>query len=327
LTVDSVEVSIDLLSDEEIAALDFSDLAPAEPVEADQIAQSEGFWRTFDRLQLFWQSWEPEAGPTRGVVALMHGFGEHSSRYDHVAAALCRAGYGVVAIDARGHGRSTGRRAHVGEYDNYVQDYDLLKMHTAARWPGLDLFCFGHSNGGLIALRYALTQPDNVAGFVVTSPFCGFAMEVPKVKAAAGRVMSKVWPTFSMPSGLDASKVSHIEKVVEKYKSDPLVLDNVSSRWFTETTKAQEDLLERAGELDQAFLFLVAGQDEIVDARATEEVFHRMGSGDREMELFPKLYHEILNEEPWEDIVRRAVRWMEGHRQKAASRTQDKDQP
>jgi alpha-beta hydrolase superfamily lysophospholipase len=324
LTVDAVEGPADFLSDETIATLDFSDLAPAVPVDDGEVVQSEGFWRTFDRLQLFWQSWEPRQGPTRGVIALMHGFGEHSSRYDHVAAALCRAGYAVLAVDARGHGRSTGRRAHVGRFEDYVQDFDLLKMHTAARWPELDLFCFGHSNGGLIVLRYALTQPSDVCGFVVTSPFCGFAMDVSAVKAAAGRVMSKVWPTFTMSSDLDASKVSHIGRVVEKYEADPLVLKNVSSRWFTETTRAQQDLLERADGLDQAFLFLVAGQDEIVDATSTEEVFHRMGSGDREMELFPKLYHEILNEEPWEGIVRRAVRWMEGQRRAKKDASQGK---
>jgi alpha-beta hydrolase superfamily lysophospholipase len=326
LTVDSVEAPAVFLSDDEIATLDFSDLAPAKPVDDDQVVQSEGFWHSFDRLQLFWQSWEPAEGPTRGAIALMHGFGEHSSRYDHVAAALCRAGYGVVAIDARGHGRSTGRRAHVASYDHYVQDYDLLKLHTAARWPGLDLFCMGHSNGGLIALRYALTQPDDVTGFVVTSPMCGIGVEVPRLKAAAGRLMSKVWPTFTMPNDLNPSKLSHIERVVEKYEADPLGLKIVSARWFTEATEAQEDLLERAGELEQAFLFLVAGQDELVDAKAAEDVFHRMGSGDREMELFPKLYHEILNEEAWQDIVRRMVRWMESKRRQKTGGTSNEDQ-
>ena len=42
-----------------------------------------------------------------------------------------------------------------------------------------------------------------------------------------------------------------------------------------------------------------------------------MGSGDREMEIYPKLYHEILNEEDWGDVTRRMLRWMEQHRRDA----------
>ncbi|QDG50967.1 alpha/beta hydrolase [Persicimonas caeni] len=318
MTVDTVEAMAGYLSDEEIEALDFSDLAPAVPLDDDGVLQDEGFWHAFDGLQIFWQSWQPEGGPTRGVIALMHGFGEHSSRYDHVAGALCRAGYAVLAIDARGHGRSTGKRAHVQRFEHYVRDYDLLKMHARARWPELDLFCFGHSNGGLIVLQYALTQPDDITGFVVTSPFCGFALEVPAIKAAAGDLLSKIWPSFTMPNGLDGSKISHVQRVVDKYDSDPLDLKIVSARYFTEAKAAQQTLLERAGELEQSFLFLVAGGDEVVDPKCAEDVFHKMGSGDREMEIFPKLYHEILNEEPWDDIVRRMLRWMERHRQTAA---------
>ena len=325
MAVDSIVTEADILDDAHIDALDFDDLAPARPVDDPGVERDEGYWHAFDGERLFWQSWAPPEGPTRGAVALMHGFGEHSSRYDHVAAALVRAGYGVQAIDARGHGRSTGKRAHVDDYDYYVRDYELLKLHTADRWPEVDLFCFGHSNGGLIVLRYALEKPMGVTGFIVTSPYCRLAMKVPPLKAAAGRLMSKVWPSFTMPNDLDASKLSHIDRVVSKYETDPLELKVVSARWFTEATEAQQDLYERADQLKQAFLFLLAGQDEICDPEGAEEVFHRMGSGDREMEVFPKLYHEILNEEQWADIVRRMLRWMERHRTQNTESSRNED--
>ena len=48
-----------------------------------------------DKLQLYFQGWEPEAS-LRAVVCLVHGLGEHTGRYAHVAASaergrLCRA--------------------------------------------------------------------------------------------------------------------------------------------------------------------------------------------------------------------------------------------
>lgn len=308
------------LSNEEIDALDFSGLGPARPIEADDtILQGEGFWNSFDDVHLFWQSWAPEGGPTRGVVALMHGFGEHSARYNHVAGAFCRAGYAVIAIDARGHGRSGGKRAHVNEYSDYVRDYELLIMHARAEWPEHKVFSLGHSNGGFIVLRYALTQPEDICGFVVTSPLCGLAIKVNPIKAAAGRLMSDLWPSFTMPNGIDPEWVSQSKEVTDAYQADPLCLSIVSARWFTEVMAAQEDLMARAKTLTQPFLFLLAGSDRLVDAKASEEIFHKMGSGDRELEIYPKLFHEILNEEPWEDIMRRMLHWMEKHRESAAA--------
>ena len=48
-------------------------------------------FKTFDGLQLFGQIWQPEGQP-RAVVCLVHGMGEHSGRYAHVADALTQAG-------------------------------------------------------------------------------------------------------------------------------------------------------------------------------------------------------------------------------------------
>ena len=66
---------------------------------------------TFDGLQLFDQSWQPE-DQTRAVVCLIHGIGEHSGRYVHVADRSTKAGYAIFTFDLRGHGKSEGLRGH-----------------------------------------------------------------------------------------------------------------------------------------------------------------------------------------------------------------------
>ena len=48
--------------------------------------------------------------PSKAVVCLVHGLGEHSGRYAHVAAALNDAGYALLGFDLRGHGKSGGPR-------------------------------------------------------------------------------------------------------------------------------------------------------------------------------------------------------------------------
>ena len=301
-------------SDGADSPIDTTGLAPASPADDENVERDETFLEAFDGQQLFCQSWGPADGePEAGAIALMHGYGEHSSRYDHVAAALVRAGYAVMAIDARGHGRSTGKRSHVDAYEDYLRDYDLLVERTTARWPDQPTFGVGHSNGGLILLRYALSGLDGLEGAVVTSPFVGFGIDVPAAKATAGRCLSRLWPSFSLPTELDPADLSHDQRVVDHYQRDPLVLGTSTARWFTEAMRAQEDLFERADEIEAPFLFLVGGADNIADPKAADRLFHKLGSGDREMEIYPSLYHEILNEPNWADIVGRMNEWMQRH--------------
>ncbi len=290
-----------------IPEIDFSDLAPTQPCPAD-VSHEEGFWKAWDDTELYWQRWNQDS--PKACIALMHGYGEHSGRYHHVAAALVRAGFGVMAIDARGHGKSGGVRGHINRFEDFIRDLDQLISQTKKHFD-VPIFVLGHSNGGLIALRHALTQRDDIVGYAVTSPFCGIKAHVPAVKALAGNVMSSIWPTLSIPTGLDAAAVSHRKDVVDLYRTDPLNLTNATARWFTETKAAQADLLVRAGSIEKPFLFLVAGADELVEPKAAEEVYHAMNSMDREFEVFPELFHEILNEDSWTEHVQHIAAWME----------------
>ena len=56
---------------------------------------------------IYTRSWEINGA--RGGVVLVHGYGEHLGRYEHVATALNAAGWSAYGLDHLGHGRSEGR--------------------------------------------------------------------------------------------------------------------------------------------------------------------------------------------------------------------------
>src|SRR5690606_5365987 len=108
---------------------------------------TEGTFRAFDGETIFHQAWLPDGTP-RAVVLLVHGLGEHSGRYAHVASALVTAGCAVYALDHRGHGRSTGRRAFVRSYDEFLRDLHQFRGLIGREHPGAPLVLLGHSMGG-----------------------------------------------------------------------------------------------------------------------------------------------------------------------------------
>ena len=103
-------------------------------------------WYTADKTRLYAQSWQPD-GAAVGVVCLVHGLGEHSSRYAHVAAALGAAGYVTLTFDQRGHGKSQGARGDAASYDEQMDDIKRLLAEAGERYPVLPRFLYGHSTG------------------------------------------------------------------------------------------------------------------------------------------------------------------------------------
>ncbi|HSR88425.1 MAG TPA: alpha/beta fold hydrolase, partial [Pontiella sp.] len=129
---------------------------------------------TSDGLKLFGQEWKPD-GAIRAVVCLIHGLGEHSGRYDHMAKAFNRAGYAMIAFDLRGHGRSEGRRGHAPGYAALMSDIGKLLEETAGRYPKLPCFLYGHSLGGNLAIYYGLKKHPDLAGIVASGPLLRLA--------------------------------------------------------------------------------------------------------------------------------------------------------
>src|SRR5687767_11475078 len=106
---------------------------------------------TADGLALHVRHWPADA-PARGTVLIVHGLGEHTMRYQHVARHLNERGWNVVGYDHRGHGRSGGAKGVLTHADDLVRDLAAVIDAVRAHHDG-PLVLLGHSLGGLIAAR------------------------------------------------------------------------------------------------------------------------------------------------------------------------------
>ena len=84
--------------------------------------------------RLYRQSWLPD-GPSRAAILLAHGLGEHSGRYEHLAAHCTARGFAVHAVDHYGHGRSEGLRGHVERFSVYVDGLRSLRDDVRGQLP------------------------------------------------------------------------------------------------------------------------------------------------------------------------------------------------
>lgn len=148
-------------------------------------------------------------------VILCHGITATRRYVLHGSRALARAGYRVVAYDARGHGESGA--APVGEGYGYPQLVDDLER-VAGDQLGPERFLLGgHSMGAHTAVAYALRHPERLAGLAVIGPtFLG------RVKPES----LEYWD--GLAAALDADGVDgFVAYIGERQGIDPRWLDSV----------------------------------------------------------------------------------------------------
>lgn len=251
-------------------------------------------FQSSDKYKIFYRILLAKEEKARMVIS--HGVGEHSGRYANVWEHLLPEGISLWILDHRGHGKSEGIRGHVASFDNYINDVHSLVQIARKDLPeNMKFFLLGHSMGGLIALTYALHYPAMLDGVIASSPGLGMIVKVPAIKGMLGKLMSTLWPSLTLSNELDLSKISHDEQVVEAYKNDPLVHDRVSARWFTEFLSAMENVNKMVENLSIPILMLLAGDDHLVDAKASRKFFEKLKVEDKELHVYDGLYHEIFN--------------------------------
>jgi acylglycerol lipase len=269
----------------------------------------ESSWIAKDGLKTYTQGWEPEKTP-QAVVCLVHGLGEHSSRYVHVADHLTAAGFAVITMDLRGHGKSAGLRGHVNSIDNFLDDIERLLKEAEDRYPGTPRFLYGHSLGGFLVLLYTLKRQPILAGVVSTSPGLRSPLEKQTLKMGFSRSLAMLLPNLIMPSGLNAADISRDPEVVRIYQNDPLVHDRASLAFVKALFDAIPWTFQHAPEFKTPLLLVHGTQDKITLISGSQE-FASLVPGDCTLKIWDGLYHETHNEPEKEQVLAFLIDWLQ----------------
>jgi alpha-beta hydrolase superfamily lysophospholipase len=261
---------------------------------------------------LYRQAWAVE-DPV-GAVVLVHGAHEHGGRYRHVAERLAAAGYAAHAVDHPGHGRSPGRRGNIGSMAAAVGGVAELVRFAGDHHPGVPLFVYGHSLGGLIALQYLTGSPEpRVAGAVISAPALDTSAANP-VQRAVAPLLSRLLPDLGVLQ-LDPEAVSRDPAVVHDYRTDPLNhTGRMVARTGAELMATALAMPRRLPGLRMPLLVLHGTADRLVPPAASEVVRVHAGSPDLTVRVYEGLFHEPHNEPEKDAVLTDVLTWLDAHR-------------
>ena len=272
-------------------------------------------------VEITFYEW-PVAKP-KAIVQIAHGLGEHARRYDHVAEALNKAGFGVYVDDHRGHGvtgvnmrakgliKQQGNLGPGGMPATFAAVRQLSHL-IRGEHPESQLVLLGHSWGSMIVQRILNKFSDEYDFAVLT----GSTLLLPGILPSGG--FNKKFEVAAKKTGEQINGGAWLSRdlsVGEKFRADPLNFDegaigafgvsNVLALLGTPTRKMPADIP----------ILLMAGSEDAIGGEKGNvmllNAYKRAGLTDLELIIYDGGRHEVFNETNKDEVLDDLVEWID----------------
>lgn len=265
-------------------------------------------WNGYDGIRLFAQNWAPDKNPSV-VINYVHGFKDHSCRFSKWAIRLAENGFGVVAIDLRGHGHSEGRRGYAKSFRSYLEDAGILMQNSRNLFKDSLHILYGHSLGGNIVANYLINGKNLPHAAVIASPWFTLTTPPPVFKVMMARLIRYTIPSLTLKSDIEAGDLSNDQKIVEDYRNDPLVHNLILPKLFIEIEKNGLKASRGIYKINIPLLVMHGTADKICSFRQTRSFVMNAGA----LTVFkewPGAFHELHNDVTEKEVFAYVLNWL-----------------
>ncbi|KAH7307276.1 hypothetical protein KP509_22G052300 [Ceratopteris richardii] len=221
---------------------------------------------------------------------------------------LAESGYAVFGIDYEGHGRSEGRRCYIKSFPDLVNDsISFFKsVREQEEYKHLPRFLYGESMGGAVALLVHRKEPRDWNGAVLLAPMCKIAEES-KVHPLLQGFLIKIcsaFPTWKIVPTKDIIELAFKDpRKRREIRQNPFIYqDRPRLKTAVEILLLTWDLEQRLDEVTLPFLVLHGEADKVTDPSVSKALFNSALSFDKDMKLYPGMWHGLTTGEPDDNV-------------------------
>lgn len=255
---------------------------------------------SFDGTRLYLKK-DVGASP-KAIAVIVHGLCEHQGRYDYLTQNLAARGFGVYRFDHRGHGRSEGKRIYYRDFNDMLDDVNVIVELARQENPALPVFLIGHSMGGFAVTTYGMKYPGKVKGIVSSA---GVTRMNTDLSAPPGMPPEDYFDN-ALSGGICSDPA-----VVTAYNADPLVEKKISFGLTYALAAGVAWNKANSSRFVDPVLLLHGANDPLVSEKDSRQLFGDIASKDKSLRIYAHLLHEIFNEPSKDEVIGDAIGWLE----------------
>ena len=282
-------------------------------------ASAEFNFTSSDGLKVVCFRWDSH-GPTRGVVQIAHGMGEHIGRYLETIKDLNSAGLTVYANDHRGHGRTAPDSTHLGNFGEGGFDllvHDMIELSRIAKEenPNRPFILFGHGIGSFAAQKFVLDRSSQINGLILSG---SGALDGLARLASSAPVGTNILNSQFEPARTPVDWLSRDTKVVDAFINDPLCFPELQPAAFASFLAAAPQLADPhrlRNVREDLSIYLFSGSDDPVGEQLDGvqlliNRYEKAGVYDVSHDFYQGGRHEMLTEINKDEVRERLLAWI-----------------
>lgn len=266
--------------------------------------------------------WVPLKGKNViGTIVLLHGYGESTNRHHHFAKVFCDQGFQVLGMDHKYHGSNASNHGYcitdMTSFDELVDDaIEFIKVVEPLPLP---YFIFGHSMGGLIAVRAALRCQSSwkcrglilsgpairiFGNWLAPKPYCCLFYQL-------ATLISCCMPCLPSPGARDRDLTSNTQSLEELTRDPQLFGSQVSARFGQRLVVASKETQEQLGDIACPFYILHGDKDVVSDKAGSQRLYKEAVSSDKKIHIISDALHEVLHEDERDGLLLDILQWVQ----------------
>lgn len=263
---------------------------------------------THDGLKLYLSRDCASANP-KAILIILHGLANHHALYDGFVPAFTKQNITVYRYDARGHGKSEGKRGYINSYWEMAEDLRVVVSLAKQENPGVPVFVLGHSMGGHVSALYGTKYPNEVRGIILAAGvlrynFMNFGWlprpEAPEeyintIDAAYGTLHLPEWKQMQMFSA----------------EGDTDSLSEVSAAILNAFKPTIQYLKDNCRTFTNSVLLLAGNHDTSVSPQDAIDFYQQTGAKDKSLRIYAGVNHFLMNDAKGHQIAPDVISWIE----------------
>lgn len=195
-------------------------------------------------------------------IVFLPGLGDFVERYLDWFLLLADWGFGVIAPDWPGHGRSKGRRGDIATIKEVDLIIDACRHSVEARHGSVPFAIWGHSMGARFAIRQLSRGSLSWQWAWLSSPLLLPSLHNKGIKKTCLPLLAKLFPSLPLDTGV---RTQALQANVSSPISSSLWHHSVSARLGMTLLKEEAQLRLQSSRIGRNFpIFITQGEDDTI---------------------------------------------------------------